>query len=414
VQQPTPPKTLLRRLGALTIALAMVAGCTSSSEDDAAETPSPETSSTQDLVDAAVGIGIDTQDFQLLLDIAVVGESGEGVSFFDDVLARADEGRGEPIDLGDGLVYVPTDNIDGAIVDADGAVVPGTSIGFGLLEIADGDVGLAALPRDWIGDATGAELARSRALVIFSTTRRADGATHIGFGDQFELDVTFVDDVAPGDTVRQTTASGQALRLASDDATADDHGVFAARLAAGSAGLVTMVDDGVVIPEFAVTESVAVEGSTKTQNAIKAGLGGLTIGAAVLGAGLVCLETVGLGCAAAVLLVGPRIKFAADQVRKGNDPSCPGTRFPGPSGAGGGRDTSPGDHSPMRLNSAIIAHTVSAGAPISRVTLTSSVMNAERNSPHHGAFGRIQTRGLRPVPPCSARRSTVAHLLARS
>ncbi|MCZ7525819.1 MAG: hypothetical protein M5U14_05160 [Acidimicrobiia bacterium] len=258
-----------------------------------------------------------------------MGESGDAVSFFDDVLARADEGRGDPVDLGDGLAYVPTDSIEGAIVDADGAVVPGASIGFGLLEIADGDAGLAALPAAWIGDATGETLATSRALAIFSTTRRADGATHLGFGDQFELDITFVDDVAPGDTVRQTTASGQALRLASEDATADDHGVFAARLAAGSAGLVTTVDDGVVIPELAVTESVAIEGSTRTQKAIKAGLGGLTIGAGVLAAGLVCLETVGLGCAVAVLFLAPASSSRPTRSARATTPAARARGSPG-------------------------------------------------------------------------------------
>jgi hypothetical protein len=69
-----PPSDRLRSLTALVCAAALVAaGCTGTPGDDAAKPPSAEPSSTAELVEAAIGSGVDTQDFQLLVDIAAVG-----------------------------------------------------------------------------------------------------------------------------------------------------------------------------------------------------------------------------------------------------------------------------------------------------------------------------------------------------
>ena len=261
------------------VLLSLVAACTSSSSDEDAQ---PSTSTTEttteepsadgeaaELVAAVLGDVLPTQDFHLVSDIERVDASGDELSIHEAVVGALTP-TGDPSPVGDtGMTYVPAEGLTGSVVDEDGEPVPGAEVGFGLIEVDDAvsdEDALALLDAE--GEIAADELRDDPVLVVFSTTGTEDGpATLVAPGDQFELDLTFVEELAPGDLVRETLIFGQAF-ASGDDAERDmDPGeTFAHRLTNESIATLSGPDGEAAI---AVSEREAIEGSTLTRKQIK-------------------------------------------------------------------------------------------------------------------------------------------------
>lgn len=303
------------------VLLSLVAACTSSSSEDDAQ---PSTSTTEttveetvdgdgdaaELVAAALGDVIPTQDFHLVSDIERVDDAGDELSIHDQVVGALTP-TAEPTPIGDtGMTYAPAEGLTGRVVDEDGEPVPGAEVGFGLIDLDDDisdEDALALLDPDGELGLTAEELRDDPTLVVFSTTGTEDGpATLIAPGDQFELDLTFVEDLAPGDLVRETLISGQAFPSGDDVERGMGAGeTFAHRLTSGSVAVLAGEDGQ---PAIAVSEREAVEGSTLSRKHIKV----LKYAPkALLGAGLV------VGVCYAAVRPGPKPPGGAKTCAKG-------------------------------------------------------------------------------------------------
>lgn len=304
------------------VLLSLVAACTSSSSDDDAP---PSTSTTEttieetadgdggaaELVAAALGDATPTQDFHLVSDIERVDDAGDELSIHEQVVGALTP-TADPTPIGDtGMTYVPAEGLTGRVVDEDGEPVPGAEIGFGLIDVDDDisdEDALALLDPDGALGLAADELRDDPTLVVFSTTGNEDGpATLIAPGDQFELDLTFIDDLAPGDLVRETLVFGQAFASGADaEGGLDADETFAHRLTTESIAVLAGPDGEAAI---AVSEREAIEGSTLTRKQIK------VLKFAPKALGLAAL--VGAVCAATKkpLRCGKAAKSAADAVK---------------------------------------------------------------------------------------------------
>ncbi|MGB8360327.1 MAG: hypothetical protein WCE80_02910, partial [Acidimicrobiia bacterium] len=209
------------------------------------------------------------QDFAIHIDMAKQTDDGP-VSFYQEVLDRAETGQGEPVDLAGDFTFTPTDSIEGREVDESGKVLPSLSVDFGLLG-ASTEV-LAAARNDLVdtfaavGNAEMADLldgvnpVGARLLVEIVTADLAKRRTHVGPGDRSAVDITFVDTVAPGDGITSVYLFGETL----PGDPAEESGLSAPALFTyrWNHGLISLLggDDGIdmVFDETAI----AVKGST--------------------------------------------------------------------------------------------------------------------------------------------------------
>jgi hypothetical protein len=240
-----------------------------------------ETGATQDVgrtMDEALGGTQAVQDFVIHVDMSLQTDDGP-VSFYQEVLDKAESGVGQPADLAGGFTFAPVDSLEGKVIDADGEILPNLSLDFGLLGVtqslleesraslvkslkADGDLQLA--------DAIAGTSSGGRGLLIeLVTADLSERRTHAGEGDMSATDLTFVGAISPGDDLMSTYIVGQTLpgdpRL--EDGLSPQE-LFAYRW---NQGLISVLsDDGVVVVTDPSVQ--AREGSTILTREIKGAL----------------------------------------------------------------------------------------------------------------------------------------------
>jgi hypothetical protein len=209
------------RVVAIVVLLALAAGSCSAGNDDATPVNSTSEDSTglvaasaaaATMVNDALGGGRGVQDFIVHLDLARVTDTGP-VSFYEDVLNVAGEGAGEAMDLPGGFTWSPVDSLDGEVLDADGELLPTISLDFGLLHATPA---LLESVRDGASDEVLELLDAARTLdvglfVELTTPDFEQRRVNVQAGDVSRVDLTFVDAIAPGDTLQSVYLFGQSL-----------------------------------------------------------------------------------------------------------------------------------------------------------------------------------------------------------
>lgn len=270
----------------LAIAIATV-GCTGSETGTttAAAPPTTIQPATNSAVDPpsqmneALGGTQAVQDFVIHLDMSLQTDDGP-VSFYQEVLDRAESGAGEPVDLTGGFMVVPVDSLEGFVIDSQGEPVPSISTDFALMTattdrfedsrarladrlVASGGQDVA----DAISEVNNGETAL---LVELVTAHYADKRTHAGPGDRSVIDLTFVNTIAPGDNLSSSYLFGQTLP--GDPQT--EQGLSAQELFAyrWNEGLVAVLEDEGGVTTITDPTIEAREGSTLVTREIKAAL----------------------------------------------------------------------------------------------------------------------------------------------
>lgn len=194
----------------LVVAALVASGCaTDERGDDREGSPSP--------VDDALGTQA-VQDFAIHLGMWAMRESGP-VDLLSPLVAQVAPGDGEPVPLVGGLTLAPATELAAAVVDANRQPITSLDVDFGMLRATP--EAETALAEELLADAqergdaalitsleSGAEASASMLVEIVSadyTVQRVHGAP----GDRVELDVTFLDEVAPGDDVAVDYIFGQ-------------------------------------------------------------------------------------------------------------------------------------------------------------------------------------------------------------
>lgn len=199
-----------RLLIVLVVAALVASGCaTDERGDDREGSASP--------IDDALGTQA-VQDFAIHLGMWAMRESGP-VDLLSPLVAQVAPGDGEPVPLVGGLTLAPATELAAGVVDASRQPIPSLDVDFGLLRATP--EAETALAEELLADAqergdaalitsleSGAEASASMLVEIVSadyTVQRVHGAP----GDRVELDVTFLDEVAPGDDVAVDYIFGQ-------------------------------------------------------------------------------------------------------------------------------------------------------------------------------------------------------------
>lgn len=131
------------------------------------------------------------QDFAVHVGMWVV-DGDEVTDIYRPLLAELTDAADGDIALDGGFVLSPVDGVATSVVDSSGEVLPGVGVDLGLLRPDDGD--------------TAAPLLLELVTADHTTTR-----AHVGLDDRSEIDVTFLDDVQPGDQVSDLYFFGQTL-----------------------------------------------------------------------------------------------------------------------------------------------------------------------------------------------------------
>lgn len=274
---------------ALTLVISLVAtsctsdgnaGIDSSSTTDrtptTGQTGETDGSDPSTLVDTALGGVRGVQDFIIHLDLAVlVGDEPE--SFYEDLLDVVEEDASESIDLTGGFTWSPVNSLEGRVVDRDGEVLPSLDLSFGLLGMTGEMIGemKSQLPADVVGelpegllDELDDETSRAEALVELTTPDFEQARVNVMPGDMSDVDLTFIDQISPGDTLQSLYLFGQTFPDPETQAEANltPSELFAHRWNLGLVRFVGSDGEALILNDSSVQ---AVEGSTDKRQHLK-------------------------------------------------------------------------------------------------------------------------------------------------
>ncbi|MDT0203968.1 PQQ-binding-like beta-propeller repeat protein [Nocardioides sp. AE5] len=293
---------LLLRWTVLLVTLSMIAtACTGGadpdgdSEDDNGGATEP--GATALAVTDVIPEGRDVQDVLIHLDLAK-GEGSDRISVIDQVVDHARQNAGSPVVLEDGLTWTAVDGFDPKVLDAEDEALTSINLATGLLGVTEDEWSsrLADAPAEVRAAAEGVVAEDAQLFVEIATADYEKSATHVRPGDRGDLDLTFIKEIAPGDTLTshylflQTTPDPD--RAA--EAGLDGHELFVHRWNKGLYRFLGDEQDGPSVIEDSTVE--VVEGSSRRRQLLKfLGLGG----------GLLAGGTATILAAAALSLSGP-------------------------------------------------------------------------------------------------------------
>ena len=227
-------------------------------------------------MDEAMGGTQAVQDFVIHIDMSLQTDDGP-VSFYKEVLNRAKSGAGKPVDLAGGFTFSDVDSIGGTVVDADGERLPSISLSFGLLDVPfdhlrEANEELAGILRSNGFEQAGDFVAQQKTgeaqlLVEVATADFSRSRTHVGPRDESAVDLTFVDAIAPGDSLAMRYLFGETL----PGDPAEEYGLSGQELFAyrWNHGLIAIQGDEYGVSAFLDENVEAVSGSTIATRKIK-------------------------------------------------------------------------------------------------------------------------------------------------
>lgn len=166
-----------RLVGSCAVAMLVLAGCSPLPEESEAGVPEPV------VPDTSVEPAVDesehrwVQDLWVYESISKIDPDGEMIDLTENILAHLDGIEGQEHDLPEGAVFVVFPDLEPTVVDHDGQIRSDVEIVAGVLSTPDAQ-GLAVL-----------------------ATPDADAQAPIGLNDLIELDLTFLEQLSPGDAL---------------------------------------------------------------------------------------------------------------------------------------------------------------------------------------------------------------------
>ena len=210
------------------------------------------------------------QDFAIHLGMWVLVDDDSLVDFYGPLLGAVSADASVETALNGGMVFAPIEDLDGRVVDADRIEMGSVSVDFGVLRPNSAEDSAIDEELTRAADASGDDelIAAVRSegepsvplLVEIVTASYDEARIHVGPGDRSEIDVTFLDEVEPGDRAIMTYLFGQTLPGdPAVEGSLSPHELFVYRW---NAGLVQVYGkDGVAEP-LVDTEIALLDGST--------------------------------------------------------------------------------------------------------------------------------------------------------
>lgn len=196
------------------VCLSLLAAACSGGEGDGEE---DATSGAGSVIDDVLGTQT-VQDFTIHFGLWTLDDDGL-VDLYEPLLDRVGTLADAPVDLSGGFTLAPVDGLKARMVDADRGELPTLDVDFGLLAPTV-DVLEATRAsfldsvddqRDDVEEVLSGPAVPEPFLIEIVTADIASERVHVGLEDRSEIDVTFLEDLQPGDEVAMLTLFGQTL-----------------------------------------------------------------------------------------------------------------------------------------------------------------------------------------------------------